>query len=222
MLFRSGTLLLQDLTGTITNVTNIVNPDKPYIIASMDGKLMGKADFDIVWEIPVDSLNDHFVLKANVGEFDLTEMNQLVSPIVPLKIKSGDLKQMTLHAEASSKTAKAEMLLQYDNLYAEIDNEKAGEVKESRFVTKVANKILKHENEDKHAITEIERDPYHPTFKYIWQIMEPALVESVGISVKEQEKAIRTISFLDRVIHFFNPKSKRIQLKYPDLILPND
>ena len=164
----------------------------------------------------------HFVLKANVGEFDLTEMNQLVSPIVPLKIKSGDLKQMTLHAEASSKTAKADMLLQYDNLYAEIDKEKDGEVKESRFVTKVANKILKHENEDKHAITEIERDPYHPTFNYIWQIMEPALVESVGISVKEQEKAIRTISFLDRVIHFFNPKSKRIQLKYPDLILPND
>ena len=217
-----GTLLLQDLTGTITNVTNIVNPAKPYMIASMEGKMMGKADFSVVWEIPVDSLNDHFVLKAHVGEFDLREMNKLVSPIVPLEIKSGQLKQMTLHAEASSKTAKADMLLQYENLYAEIDKEKDGEVKESRFVTKIANKILKHENEDKHAITEIERDPYHPTFNYIWQIMEPALVESVGISVKEQEKAIKTIGFLDRVIHFFHPKSKRIQLKYPDLIIPDN
>ena len=217
-----GTLLLQDLTGTITNVTNIINPAKPYMIASMEGKMMGKADFNVVWEIPIDSLNDHFVLKANVGEFDLREMNQLVSPIVPIEIKSGQLKQMTLHVDASSKTAKADMLLQYENLYAEIDKEKDGEIKESRFVTKIANKILKHENEDKHAITEIERDPYHPTFNYIWQIMEPALVESVGISVKEQEKAIRSISFLDRVIHFFHPKSKRIQLKYPNLIIPDN
>ena len=216
-----GTLSLNDMTGTITNVTNIVTEHNPYMIANMKGKLMDKADFDIIWEIPIDSLNDNFILKANVGEYDLTDMNRLIAPIVPIKIKSGNLKQMTLHAEASSQKAKADMLLQYDNLYAEIDHTKGDEVKESRFITKIANKILKHENIDHHAITEIKRDPYHPTFNYIWQIMEPALVESVGIPIKEQEKAIKTLSFFERIIHFFRPKKTIEDLKYPELLIPN-
>ena len=217
-----GTLSLNDMTGTITNVTNIVNGHDPYIIANMRGRLMDKAEFDIIWEIPVDSLNDHFILKANVGEYDLTDMNRLIQPIVPLEIKSGKLKKMTFVANASSQKAKTDMFLQFEDLYAEIDHVKNDEVKESRFITKIANKILKHENEDKHAITEIERDAYHPTFNYFWQIMEPALVESVGISVVEQEKAIKTLGFFEKIIHFFRPKKPIPELKYPDLIVPDN
>ena len=51
--------------------------------------------------------------------------------------------------------------------------------------------------------------------------MEPALVESVGIPIKEQEKAIKTLSFFERIIHFFRPKKAIEELKYPELLIPN-
>ena len=113
---ETGSLSLKYMPGTIHKVTNNETEQNPYMIANMKGKLMDKADFDIIWEIPIDSLNDNFILKANVGEYDLTDMNRLIAPIVPIKIKSGNLKQMTLHAEAPSQKAKADMLLQYNNI----------------------------------------------------------------------------------------------------------
>ena len=215
-----GTLSLNDLTGTITNFTNVLNPQKPYMIADMDGRLMDKGEFNIVWEIPVDSLNDHFVLKVNMSEFDLTEMNKLITNIVPIEIKSGHLTGMTMHSEASSVKAKTDMLLQFENLHGEIVHEKEGEIKESKLATLIADKLLTHENKDKHAIVEIERNPYHPTFNYIWQIMEPVLIESVGFSEETQEDAVRMVKFIDKIKHFFHPKKKIKPFNYPDLILP--
>ncbi len=217
-----GKLTLDDMCGTISNLTNIPSTTHPYIIANLRGKLLGKGLFDIKWEVPVDSLNDHFVLTANMGEFDLREMNQLVTPLAPIEIKSGHLKQMTFRAEASSISAKSDMLLQYDSLYAEIANYKDGEIVEHPFVSSIANRIIQHKNENRHAITEIKRNAYHPTFNYIWQIMEPALVESVGISEKEQEKAVHVIGFFDRIRNFLFPKRRKAQLIYPELILPQE
>lgn len=218
----AGQLLLQDMSGTISNVTNIVNPAHPYIIANLNGRLMGKGKFDIVWEVPVDSLNDHFHLGVEMSEFDLREMNQLVSPLAPLEIKSGHLTKLTLSADASSQKAKADMLMQYENLHGEVIHYKDSTIVENRFASLIADKLLQHENKERHAIIEIERDPYHPTFNYIWQIMEPALIESIGFSEEVQEDAVHAIKFLDRVKHFFRPKAKKSHFNYPDLILPGE
>lgn len=214
-----GKLTLDDLTGNITNVTNILPTDNPYMIASLHGKLMGKGNFDIEWQIPIDSLNDHFTLKANVGEFDLRELNPLVTPLAPIEIKNGKLHQMTFHADASSIQAKSDMLLRYDSLYAEIIDYKDSTLHEHPFVSKIANRLIRHKNEDQHALTEIKRNAYHPTFNYIWQIMEPALVESVGFDMKEQEKVVKAVGFFDKIIHFFKPKKKIKPFNYPELIL---
>ena len=54
--------------------------------------------------------------------------------------------------------------------------------------------------------------------------MEPALVESVGISAVAQEKAIKTLGFFENIIHFFRPKKPIPELKDPaliDIILSN-
>ena len=114
------------------------------------------------------------------------------------------------------------MWVQYESLESAFVDTKEHKVKELRYVSAIANRILRHNNDNEHAITEIKRDAYHPTFNYIWQIMEPALVESVGIPEKEQEKAVKAISFIDKVLHFFQPKKKKMQMKYPDLILPEE
>ncbi len=217
-----GTLSLDDMTGTISNITNVYNPSHPYMVADLNGLLMENGKFHVVWDIPIDSLNDNFRLSVEVDEFDLREMNRLVSPLAPLEVKSGQLSKLTMTAEASSQKAKADMLMQYDNLHAEIIHYKDTTVVENKFASVIADKLLKHENKDRHAIIEIERDPYHPTFNYIWQILEPALIESIGFSEKTQEKAIHAIGFLERVKRFFCPKSKSEPLNYPDLILPTD
>ena len=46
-----------------------------------DGKLMGKGNFTATWKLPVDSLNDRFLLNARLDSFDLTALNELLVPL---------------------------------------------------------------------------------------------------------------------------------------------
>ena len=56
---------------------------------------------------------------------------------------------------------------------------------------------------------EIVRDPYHSTFNYLWQMLRPALVESVGVSKKEQDAALKVAGFFTKVKRFFGLDKKK-------------
>ena len=63
---------------------------------------------------------------------------------------------------------------------------------------------------------EIVRDPYHSTFNYLWQMLRPALVESVGVSKKEQDAALKVAGFFTKVKRFFGLDKKKDKRKEID------
>ena len=97
-----------------------------------------------------------------------------------------------------------------------------GDYEESHFMTRLASKMIKPSNKDREANIAIVRSPYHSTFNYLWQILLPNLVESVGVSQKEQEEALHAVGFFMKVKNFFTPKKKRKKLiiKYPEMVQP--
>ena len=120
-------------------------------------------------------------------DFDLTALNELITPLAFAKVESGKLVDFTFNTEASTKGATVDMLFLYRDLKAEIMKEKNGEVIDNKFLSRLANLVLKHDNPDhpeqgtrgpRHSHLTIERDPYHSTFNYLWQILRPALTES--------------------------------------------
>ena len=86
---------------------------------------------------------------------------------------------------------------------------------DKKFLTGLVNRVLKQNNPDKtgkgfnkprHSSVSIIRDPYHSTFNYLWQILRPPLIESVGMSKKKQDTAKEIMTFLTKVKNFFRGK----------------
>lgn len=215
-----GKLFFTEMNGQFSGFTNIVSRPDQYIRLDANGKLMGKGYFTATWMLPVDSLNDRFLLDAHLTDFDLTALNELITPLAFAKVESGRLTDFTFSTEASSKGATVGMLFLYRDLKAEIMKEKNGEVTDNKFLSRLANLVLKHDNPDhpergtyrpRYSRLSIERDPYHSTFNYLWQILRPALTESVGVSKKTQDVAKEVTGFFAKVKNFFHPKNKMRQ-----------
>ena len=220
-----GKLFFTDMNGRFTGFTNIVSRPDQYIVLDADGKLMGKGAFTATWKLPVDSLNDRFLLNARLDSFDLTALNELLLPLASVEVRSGQVREMTFSTEASSKGATVNMLFLYNDLKATLLKEKDGESTDRKFLTSLVNRILKHDNPDKarqgvdkprHSSVSIIRDPYHSTFNYLWQILRPPLIESVGVSQKKQDAAKGVMALFTKVKNFFRAKKNISEKHVPE------
>lgn len=211
---KSGVIFFTNMNGRLSGLTNIVSRPEQYIKLDADGKLMGTGYFTATWMLPVDSLNDHFHLKAHLNKFDLKDLNQLITPMAPAQVEDGHIKSLTFNTDASSKGATIEMLMLYNDLTISVLKNKDGELTTNTLVSTIANKVIKTNNPDKeykrprHVHLAIERDAYHSTFNYLWQILQPAVVESVGFSQSKQNFAKKVSGFLHKVKSLFHSDKK--------------
>lgn len=226
-----GKLFFTDMNGKFSGFTNIVSAPDQYIRLDANGRLMGKGYFTATWQLPVDSLNDRFLLNAQLTDFDLTVLNQLITPLASAEVQSGQLKNMTFNTVASSRGATVDMLFLYNNLRATVLKEKEGEITNNRLLSRLANLVLKHNNPDKpdrkhnkprHSHVTIERDPYHSTFNYLWQILRPALIESVGVSKKKQDTATDVMNFIAKMKNFFRHGKRKAQMVPAETKIPDE
>lgn len=213
-----GKLFFTDMNGHFDGFTNIVSAPDQYIRLDANGKLMDKGYFTATWKLPVDSLNDRFLLRAHMKDFDLTALNELITPLANAEVKSGHLDDFSFSTEASTEGATVDMLFLYSNLKAELMKEKDGHLVDKTFLSDLANLVVR-DNNPRHPDREgdkplrshltIKRDPYHSTFNYLWQILRPPLIESVGVSKPVQDVAKGVSGFFKKVKNFFHPKKKK-------------
>lgn len=223
---QPGKLYFTEMNGKFSGFTNIVSSPTQYIRLDANGKLMGAGSFTATWQLPVDSLNDLFLLNARIDSFNLTKLNELIKPLASAEVQSGRLQSMTFSTEATSKEANVEMLFLYNDLKATLLKEKNGNVTDNEVLSRLANLVIKRDNPDKkrgktdqsprHSHVFIQRDPYHSTFNYLWQILRPPLTESVGISKKKQDTAKGVMTFITKVKNFFGHKKKSAPAEAPD------
>lgn len=209
-----GKIFFTDMNVQASDFTNVVSSPLQYISLNVNGKWMGTGPFTAVWKIPVDSLNDHFSLHVNLKKFDLEELNQIITPMAPAEVRTGRVSELRFVTEASSKGAEIDMLFLYNdlniNIYRDVE-----EGTYNTFFTNLANYVIKQNNPDKKrkpartVSLSIERDPYHSTFNYFWQILQPSLVESVGISQGKQNFIKKASGFFSKVKNFFRKEKKK-------------
>ncbi len=206
-----GKIFFTNMNGKIREFTNIISRPNQFMTLDANGKLMGTGYFDATWMIPVEEQHDQFYLKAHLKDFDLKELNQVITPLAPAEAKSGFAHDVLFNIDATSEGANIDMSFLYNDLSVNIlrNNEEGSP---NRFVTYLANKAIKANNPNKgggkprEAQATIVRDKYHSTFNYFWQILQPALVESVGITKKKQNFAKKAVHLLNNIKGFFGAK----------------
>ncbi|MDH6354905.1 hypothetical protein M2132_001240 [Dysgonomonas sp. PH5-45] len=209
----AGKIFFTDMNATIPELTNIASQPHQFIDINADGKLMGEGYFTAKWQIPVDKSYDRFLLGAHLHNFDLRELNRLITPMAPAKVVSGTVKDVRFNIDASSLGGKVDMTMLYNGLNINILKDSEGKTP-NKFISGLANRVIKRDNPDKpnkkprSSHLEIERDPYHSTFNYMWQLLRPPLVESVGISQGKQNFVKKVQGVFISVRNFFYPSRK--------------
>lgn len=202
-----GALSFTHMNGQVNKFTNIVTPDYQNFALQADGLAFNTAPFTATWTMPIHPDSTKFTLDANVKNFNLTELNQLILPMAPVFVKSGQVQNLDFYTEADRLGGLSTMALAYDSLYVVI-TKGVDDKTPKTFVSRLVNSLVldKQNNPDKKfriAQDSVVRNPYKSNFNYFWQLMQPPMIESVGVSKKKQNFAKKTMSFLERIKGFF-------------------
>ena len=208
----SGKIHFDNMNGKISGLTNITSYPEQFIRLDVDGKFMG-GPFTARWDIPVSADYDCFVLEANMKQFDMTRLNGVFLPLAKVELQSGILQDLYFRTEASSIDARANMLFRYNDLKLTIFKDIEIE-EQNKLLSRIANILVRSNNPNSKrskprvADVTLDRDPYHSTFNYFWQILQPALAESVGVSQQKQNIAKKVTQFFSKVKNFFTGKKE--------------
>lgn len=205
-----GRILFEKMNSKIYGLTNIVSDPNQYIRLDINGIFMRDGHFKARWEIPVNPENDCFILSAHIKDFDLKGLNEIFTPLAKARLKNGFLSDFRFKTEASSLGARAKMLFIYNDLRVDVLREADDNNSQNKLLTTLVNTIIKSNNPNRTSSTprysevEMVRDPYHSTFNYFWQILQPPLIESAGISESTQNTLRGISGFLNKVKSFFS------------------
>ena len=204
------------MNGRIKDFTNIQKGDNSFYSLHVDGLAMGTAPFLVEWKIPVDSTNDKFYLSAEIRDMDMRDFNQLIRPMAPAYVHSGRMHKLAFQTEATSLGAVVDMEFAYDSLYFVLLKNMDSDDR-NKLMTYVINKWgIESRNLGKDirlSHDTIVRDPYHSNFNYFWQIIQPPLIKSVGITEEKQNLAHNLATIFKRIKRFFGGGKKEEKKK---------
>ncbi|MEN8800131.1 MAG: DUF748 domain-containing protein, partial [Flavobacteriaceae bacterium] len=181
----AGTILINDLNGTITGLTTFAELQQEYkhFNADLTARLQDAADMQISLEVPYDS--ETFSLAAHVGPMDMTRLSPTARAMGGVEIESGKLAGINLQMDANRASAHNRLVMDYTDLKATVVKEnKDHKEKKQVLLSAVANTAIRARNMpgDKKYLTASytsERNIYRSPFNFIWASMMDGIVRIV-------------------------------------------
>ncbi len=174
---KPGMVFFDKMNVLVKNITN--NPEKLKKNKSMKiystSMLMNKGLLKAKIFMPLTGKIDTFSFSGSLGYMKMEKLNSFSIPNASVKINKGNVKSMNFSANANTNYAKGRMEFLYDDLDIDILKSTDGEeVKEKKFISFVANRIIKKSNpivDKPPRIAEMyfERDKNKGIFNYIWK-----------------------------------------------------
>lgn len=208
--FRPGLISFTEMNGQIQGFTNLPDSFRLFYDLHANGKAFGVGEFEAVWSMPISPNTNLFYLNAWMNKpMPLQALNPLITPMAPIKIRNGEVEELFFESSSTDSIANVNLKFLYRDVYVDIlKNKRSTEI--NTFATKIVNSlVLRHNNpNDKNqfitAQDSIIRDPYHSNFNYIWQMLRPPLIQSVGVSKGKQRFAGRIGAFVHKMRHLFD------------------
>jgi hypothetical protein len=191
-----GVLYFDGINAQFHNFTNIVRVPDEYVTLKATGKLMGQGKVNTTFQFPFDAKNDAFEFSGAVESMDLTALNPVIVPLIDVKITGGTVSGMTFNMRGNSQSATVDMQVLYNDLQIKVFHEKHDQLVEWGLISTAANLRIKSDNPEKgksprDVTVSHERDPNKSMLHYIWKTIQGGLLETAGITKKEQDKFLK-------------------------------
>jgi hypothetical protein len=185
-----GTLKLDNLSGTIVNLTNdsarLINKNHAYADLTAyffgTGKMNMKIDFDLT------DRNAAFSFVGNIGSFNMIVLNSLSKPLGLVAIEQGKVQKAYFNIKANLKRSSGQVVFYYTGLKVDLLKEDDQGVKKKKgLLSFLANNVLiKNDNPTKGqsvrtANINYKRVPQASFFNLMWKSVFVGIRETVGI-----------------------------------------
>jgi len=191
-----GTLKLNGLNGTVSNLTNDSArlSSKSHAYADLSTAVMGTAKLNVKIDFDLMSNNAAFKYKGTVGSFDLKALNAISKPLGQIELESGKVTAASFDVAANSKGSKGTVYFYYKDLKIKMLGEDAeGKEKKKGLLSFLANTLLiKDDNiageKGRFATVTYERAPQASFFNIMWKTIFKGMREIVGIGIVPMKK----------------------------------
>ncbi|HET8859015.1 hypothetical protein [Marivirga sp.] len=115
-----GTMTINIEEGQLLNLRTHHFKNNKAMVLSAEGKLNKKANFHTKVTFPMPSENSEFHFVGNVGELDLTALNDMLIPLGAIEVRSGYNEQVNINFKGNNEFAEGLMEFRYNNLKIDI------------------------------------------------------------------------------------------------------
>lgn len=187
-----GTLKLEDLGGSITNVSNdsLQLTRKSHAYANLHTRILSKGQLGVKIDFNLTDKNGAFSYSGQVRPFDMRILNPLAGSLGLVAIESGKVNQVDFTIHANEKGSSGTVKFLYNDLKVNLLKEdEKGQKKKKGLLSFLANAILiKNNNPSKGeqprvAQVQMERVPQASFFNLMWKSVFLGIRESVGIGI---------------------------------------
>jgi len=131
----------EKIYASVYHISNIEEQIKtnPKIIADVQTLFMGEEKLETQIKCNLNDPQYGYEFKATLDKMNLLVMNDVLEFGTKARVKSGDLKSLTMQVKGNQEVSTGTMNFQYENLEVELLREK--KIKVKKFLSKVINKL---------------------------------------------------------------------------------
>ena len=197
---KSSGIYFDNLNGTLENLTNVKSSINKNAHVSFSGSAMFmskvetkcKFQFDLSKPKTADCSFD-----LQMGALNKTILNPFAEPLGFFKVKSGEMKEGTVHLEGNIYTMRCEILMLYNDLHLtplKPEGDSSGNLKKKSVTSFIANTFfIKNNNPSKGEAPRnidvvVQRDHHDHFFNFLWKSLLTGLVKTIGVPEKYANK----------------------------------
>ncbi len=184
---EAGELSFTKLNATIINLGNTYSVSENTDI-NIDAIFMKSSPIKVNWYFNVNTLDDHFVFKAEIGKLPAQDLNPFSEPNLNVLFE-GELQKTFFTIDGNMNSSSVDLRTNYDNFKVTV-LDKEGKNK-NKFLSAIANLIIKKDS-DKEADnyregskSDLERDKTKSVFNFIWLNAKAGLLGALTGSGKK-------------------------------------
>ncbi len=181
----NGFVRFTDLTGKVTNITNIpaMIAKNPMIHIEARAKVMGEAPLVSYWSIPLNKSNGSFRVTGKVGAFHVPILNPAFEPLSMTSIRSGEAEELNFEINGDHQGSTGNVLINYRDLKIDLLRKNDNDSLEKKgFLSLLANADVRNKNHsDKGKDFRFKKDRYKSFFNLLWKSVFQGAKETVLI-----------------------------------------
>lgn len=195
-----GELTFNHLNAHIYDFSNDSTQMKKnkFMLVNANFKIMKAAPVSFQAKFDLTSPTDKHFVHATVGKTDATVFNKLLSPLLLVKIKSGEILKMDFAYTADDNGCEGKMDFEYEDFKIDIYNSEEHDKKQG-LLSLAANTVIKSTNKKEsgsysQGVIKTERAQNKAIFPYIWNAVQSGIVYTMApimSDVKKEEKATK-------------------------------